>query len=102
MKLFRFCCAIINDTTASLFTDSQQNDRDADMLLRRIDLENDIRENLESVGWRQCLLSSKYNILIPEYDLDDLRDWWNLRNVTFTILFTSFISFQIPVEYQSG
>ncbi len=52
-----------------------QNHRDAEMLLKRIDLESDIRESLEQRGWKKCNLSSKYNSLIPSYDLDDLRDW---------------------------
>ncbi|MCP3851701.1 MAG: hypothetical protein GY694_15905, partial [Gammaproteobacteria bacterium] len=75
MKLFRFACALVNDTNANLFCDSAQADHDIDMLLRSIDLQNDIRESLETTGWQKCSLDSKIHSLVPEYDLDDLLDW---------------------------
>ncbi len=38
-------------------------------------MENEIRENLETTGWRKSVLNSTFKKIIPQFNLNDLRDW---------------------------
>ncbi len=73
-KLVRIIGALVNHNNKPLFIDSIQNDLDAQMLIRRIDIENGIRKKIQTSGWRRCQLKD-FQQIIPDYDLVNLRDW---------------------------